>query len=92
MDKKTSERIHAKRRALERYDLVFTKAVRNKIKGMIQTSKGKFLYRQSRRVTVWEVDHENRKFKVVYDSLRGEIVTFLPQGENESGHEEYKVV
>lgn len=79
MDKKTSERIHAKRRALQRYNLDFTKKVRNLLKIKIRNNKGKFLYRQSRRVTVWEVDHENTKLKVVYDTLRGEIITFLPQ-------------
>jgi hypothetical protein len=84
MDKKTSERIHAKRRALERYGLNFTKAIRNQIKGKIQSNGGTFLYRRSRRVTVWEVDHENKKFKVVYDTLRGEIVTFLPQEQEET--------
>ena len=78
MNKKTSERIHAKRRALQRYNLEFTKKVRNQIKSKIQSNGAKFLHRQSRRVTVWEIDHENRKFKVVYDTMRGEIVTFLP--------------
>ena len=79
MDKKKSERIHAKRRALERYDLNLTKVVRNQIKSKIQKNDGTFLYRQSRRVTIWEVAHENKMYKVVYDTLRGEIVTFLPQ-------------
>jgi len=79
MDKKQSERIHAKRRALERYDLNFTKTIRNQIKSKIQKNDGTFLYRQSRRVTVWQVAYEDILLKVVYDTLRGEIVTFLPQ-------------
>lgn len=92
MDKKTSERIHAKKRALQRYDLVFTKKVRNEVKAKIRNSKGKFLFRQSRRVTVWQVEYDNKPLKVVYDTLRGEIVTFLPLDEITNGNEEHKVV
>ena len=81
MDKKKSERIHAKRRALERYDLDFTKKIRNQLLDKIKRSDGTFLFRQSRRVSVWEVEHENKKYQIVYDRNRKEIVTFLPSGE-----------
>lgn len=89
MDKKTSERIHAKRRALQRYHIDFTKEVRNHIKTQIRNSTGKFLYRQSRRVTVWEVTYENIPLRVVYDTKRSEIVTVLPQEVSDVGHEKY---
>ena len=92
MDKKASQRIHAKRRAFQRYGLVFTKAVRNDVKARIKNNKGKFLYRQSRRISVWQIDYDNKQLKVVYDTLRGEIVTFLPLDEITNGNEEYKVV
>lgn len=77
--KKQNERVHAKRRALQRYGLNLTKTVRNQFKSKIQNNQGTFLYRRSRRISIWEIDYENNKYKVVYDTLRGEIVTFLPQ-------------
>jgi hypothetical protein len=82
MDKKKAERIHSQRRALERNNLNLTSDVRNILRGQIKKNKGKFLYRESRRVTVWEVAHQEQKYKVVYDKLRKEIVTFLPLEES----------
>lgn len=78
MNKKRSEREHAKRRALERYDLTFTKAIRYALLDKIKRSEGTFLFRQSRRISIWEVEHENKKYRIVYDRNRKEIVTFLP--------------
>lgn len=78
ISKKTSERMHAKKRAQERYGLNLTKEVRRNIRDKIRKNDGKFLERQSRRVTLWEVEYDCVKYKVVYDKLRGEIVTFLP--------------
>lgn len=81
MNKKRSEREHAKRRALERYDLTFTKTIRYALLDKIKRSDGTFLFRQSRRISIWEVDHENKKYRIVYDKDRKEIVTFLPPEE-----------
>lgn len=81
MTKKKSEQLHAKRRALERYNLELTRDVRDELRGQIKKQKGKFLYRESRRVTVWEVVRQEQTYKVVYDKLRGEIITFLPPEE-----------
>jgi hypothetical protein len=77
-EKQKAERVHAKRRAKSRYNLDFTKEVRRAFNTIIHNNKAKFLWRQSRRVSVFEVPYENKTYKVVYDKLRGEIVTFLP--------------
>ena len=76
--KQKAERVHAKRRAKSRYGLDFTKEVRRSFKTIIQSNKAKFVLRQSRRVSVFEIPYDNKTYKVVYDKLRGEIVTFLP--------------
>jgi len=81
MNKKKAERIHSKRRAKERYNLDLTQDIRDRLRGKIKKQKGKFLYRKSLRVSVWEVEHENKLYKIVYDKLRKEIVTFLPNEE-----------
>jgi len=81
MNKKKAEQIHSQRRALERYDLDLTSDVRDALRGQIKKQKGIFLFRESRRVTVWEVAHLEKKYRVVYDKLRHEIVTFLPMAE-----------
>ena len=76
--KQQAERIHAKRRAKSRYNLDFTKEVRRTFNTIIHNNKAKFLWRQSRRVSVLEIPYENKTYKVVYDRTRKEIVTFLP--------------
>lgn len=81
MDKKKSEQIHAKRRVLERYGIELTQKLRDTIRGKIKRQDGKFLYRTSLRVSVWSVIHDDKRFKVVYDKQRKEIVSFLPPEE-----------
>ena len=76
--KQKAQRAHAKRRAKLRYGLDFTKKVRRTFTDKIQNNQAKFLYRQSRRVSIFQINHETKSYTVVYDSLRGEIVTFLP--------------
>ena len=79
MTKKKSENLHAKKRALERYNLTFTKAIRNHFKEQIQLNKGTFVSKQSRRVSLWDVDYSGETYRVVYDKQRHNIVTFLPK-------------
>ena len=78
MTKKISEEIHAKKRALERYDLNLTPELLGYFRGHIKKNKGRFIERQSRRVTIWEVDKDGVTYKVAYDSKRHTIISFLP--------------
>jgi len=79
MNKKESERAHAKKRAHERYGLELTKGIRDDIRGKIKRSDGNFIRRTSRRVSIWEIEHDNNKYVVAYDTQRKEIVTFLTE-------------
>lgn len=78
MNKKKAQRIHAKRRALERYGLEVTEEVRDNLKSKVARGDGVFLYRTSRRVSVWELTLEGNEYRIAYDKNRKEIITFLP--------------
>lgn len=88
MKKEIAEFIHAKRRASERYQIRFDAHLQGRIIEIIRTQKARFIKRQSRRVTIWEVElvlkddwingDKPQKFRVVHDSKRNQIVTFLP--------------
>jgi len=76
--KKRAQRIHAKRRAVERYGSELSNSKLNEICKSIQSNKGTFLGRSSHRTTIWEVNYNNIVYKVVYDKNRKSIVSFLP--------------
>lgn len=78
--KKANQLMHAKRRLLERHRIVLTRPLRQRILNDIRGGAAEFLGRQSRRVTAWEVEIEGRKVKVLYDSVRHGLITFLPAG------------
>lgn len=81
--KKLNQRIHAKKRALERFDLDLNRDDLNKIKYLIQNKKTLMLERSSLRVTIHRVDYKGKRMRVVYDKLRKNIVTFLPMEDHE---------
>lgn len=70
-------RAHARRRALQRYDIELTRTLRNEIIQKIQRNESVHLETQSNRVSV----HLVNQMRVVYDRLRKEIVTVLPMRE-----------
>ncbi len=74
MGKIQALRLHAKRRALERYNFDLNRNTRKEIIAGIQQNKYKFLERTSNRTTVWLV----HGMRVVYDKSRKELITFLP--------------
>lgn len=77
-DKRITLRKHAKRRALERYEIVLNRRDLKEIARMIQNGKSILLRRQSIARAHHEVEFCGVKMRLVYDLLRGEIVTFLP--------------
>ena len=83
MDKAEWERQHARQRAEERYDIDYNRHARRDIIAAIQQNKGILVKRQSCRVTIWYVEYNGEHVKVVYDSNRKEIVTFLPVWKDE---------
>ena len=77
--KKHAQRHHAKQRALQRYGWQFNRHDLNLLAKRIQRGDARFVEKQSNRVTVWDIDINGETARVVYDKLRGQIVTFLPK-------------
>lgn len=75
--KAKAQRAHAFRRARERFDLHLTQNDHAQIVRAIQGGKAKFVERQSHRVTLWDINYSGEDLRVVYDSQRKELVTFL---------------
>lgn len=81
MTKAQSERVHAKRRCMERYGLEINRHDIRDIVGMIQSgdrTKATKKEDQSQRVSVWIVKFRGIDVKVVYDRVRKTLVSFLP--------------
>jgi hypothetical protein len=80
--KKKSELRHCKRRFLERTGVDLTQQMHDCFLTLIHNSgvhpeKIAFVEKQSNRVTVWDVKHEDKIYRCVYDKLRKQIVTVL---------------
>lgn len=82
-DKADCQRIHAKRRALQRYALNLDNQKQDEVVKIIQKGKGIFLRRDSIRVAVFAVRFEGMLLKVVYDSQRKTLASVLPMSEDE---------
>jgi len=81
LPKKLGEREHARKRALERYNIELTRKLRLGAVKNIQTGKGICLEVQSNRVSVWKnVVPGYPDVPVVYDNKRHEITTVLKEG------------
>lgn len=74
--KKEGQRTHAKKRALERYNLELNQDSYNELSE--KAKQATVIKRTSHRVTIREIVHNGEMMKVVYDSKRHQIVTFLP--------------
>ena len=79
MIKRQGQRMHARRRALERYGLNCGPRTRNALLEAIQNSDAVFLESYSNRQKVFAVNYGEQYYPVVYDNRRHEIVTFLPR-------------
>lgn len=79
MNKTNSCRIHARKRALERYNLEVDRKLLNWFAGQIKSNKAIFFRRKSNRVTNWIVKYNNENYLVSYDKQRKTIITFLPK-------------
>lgn len=79
--KKHFQRVHAGVRAADRYGIRYTEDVRRGLIADIQQDRKvvTFVERQSNRVTVWSFRRDGQDVPFVYDKIRKEIVTFLPQ-------------
>lgn len=80
-DKSVAQRIHAHRRAVERYgymsDDIQNELIKRVQKGALWNKKATFLGRQSERVTWWDVKYGSDIFRLAYDRKRHTIITFI---------------
>ena len=74
-----SERIHFRRRALERYGLRLGDAAQDRIVEDIRAGRAVFVERQSHRVRIYDVQYAGQRMRVVYDRKRRLLVSALPE-------------
>lgn len=82
MEKKLAQRVHAKRRAEQRYGISMNRDSLRQLIVQIQAGKARVLERQSLRVSVLELCIDGNPIPLVYDHKRKTIVTFLPKSPN----------
>lgn len=85
MNKLKAERIHAKSRFWERFDITLNKRDYRELCEQIKSGKAQFINRQSNRVTKWLVKYKNEQIIAVYDKIRHQIITFYPLDEDYRG-------
>ena len=76
--KSDAQRIHAKRRFMQRKQIDFDRQLRRHVIWMIRNNHARLVQKTSNRVSVWDVLVLGTPCRVVYDSKRGNIVTVLP--------------
>ena len=80
-NKANTERKHFKKRVYERYDIVLNDGEYDYLVSRVKTNDKsivKFLMKQTNRVTVHIITFKNTEIVVVYDKLRKQLVTALP--------------
>jgi hypothetical protein len=78
MNKRKAEQFHASMRFIERARFDFSKRTNELFCNKIITRNGvDFVRRSSNRVTLWDVHHEGKNYRCVYDKQRKQIVTVL---------------
>ena len=75
--KTSAERQHAKRRAVERFNLKLNRKTLAVINSLIRNNQTIPIRKQSNRVSIHLVEYEGRKMKAVYDRNRKTVITFL---------------
>lgn len=86
-DKKQAQTRHAKQRAMERYEIDFTQHKREVMLKQIERGEGKFIRKQSHRVSIFAMICDNKEVVVVYDKERNNIASFLPlEAKDENSH------
>jgi len=90
LTKSQSQRIHAKKRATQRYGIELNKEKHKDLVSRIQNNKDViFLEKQSNRISVFAILQGSIWVPVVYDRERKTIVSFLPiKSIDENGYAE----
>lgn len=72
------QRIHAKNRASCRYGIKLNRFDRKSIVQKIRNGDCQLVEKQSNRVFIYNLTYNEIPIQIVFDSQRGEIVSFLP--------------
>jgi len=78
VDKKYAQRVHAKNRLKERYQIEINRHDYNMLCLIIQHKNGIFIEKQSRTRSIWILRFQQRWLVAVYDKERKQIASFLP--------------
>jgi hypothetical protein len=76
---KARQRIHAKFRAKQRYNIDLKDEEYDALCRQIQNKKSWFIERKSKRKTIHELVLQQKVVRVMYDNRRQTIATFLPR-------------
>lgn len=79
MNKATCERVHCRRRAIERYGKPLSRHTLHCFVQAIKGGRAVFLKRSSNSRTNWAVWHDAQWWPVVYHKGTQQILTVLPQ-------------
>jgi len=77
--KAKAQKIHAKRRCAQRYGFTLSDGIHDALVKQIHSGTATRVRKQSNRVTIFDVQHDGRTLRVVYDRNTQQIVTFLPR-------------
>jgi len=84
--KRHAQRLHAKRRAAERYGVNLNHALHVALVAAIQAGRATFVRRQSQRVSHFDVTlPTGATARVVYDRQRQVLITVLPPEARDNG-------
>ncbi len=77
MNKNKAQKIHAKRRFLERHGIEFTAKKEQFFVDQIQSGKATFIQKRTNRISIFEVIYDGKPYQVAYDKHRHSIATVL---------------
>lgn len=69
------ERLHCKRRAMERFNLALNHKDMAEMVKLIQTQKAVFIRKRTNRITLWRLNYRDNEMMIVYDNKRHQIVS-----------------
>lgn len=78
MDKTINQRIHAKTRAIERYNTFLNRNDLFAIVKLIQENKSIPIAKKTNRITIHKINYKEVDLVVAYDKSRGSVASFLP--------------
>ena len=68
---------HARNRFQKRFDIRLNDNQYNQIVNRVKKGRASFVRRQSNRISLWDLDFEGQRIRVVYDKKTAAIVTAL---------------